>query len=58
MSSDSANQIDHEVRNSIVKIRYQVNRLTQVVKDIETELKDLDKRLERIEDAVTTIQYP
>ena len=44
--------VDHECRNTIVKLRGQFLRIQKVVKEIEKDLEELDKRLERLECAI------
>ena len=46
------NEIDHEVRNSIVKLRAQIHRIEKVVREIEKDLADFDKRMEALELAI------
>ena len=46
------NDIDHEVRNSIVKLRAQIHRIEKVVREIEKDLADFDKRMEALELAI------
>ena len=55
---EKVDEVDHECRNTIVKLRGQFHRIQKVVKEIEKDLEELDKRLEKLEDAITCDPYP
>ena len=57
--SRKSDDIDHECRNSIVKLRAHFHRIWKEVKEIERDLEELDRHLEVIERSINADEpYP
>ena len=59
---DKEDDIDHEVRNTIVKVAARIHRMRKAVRemshDIEKDLEYLHRKLEELKDAITIDPYP